>query len=382
MASSDSVMTSMFNVTDVSTQPGINTSDFVTTENSSWAFENSTLPTTPYVKQFYEYDLWAVSDWLFKHSWKFIAPPGLVGNFLVILVTLRMRPFNSTSFFMTTLAMVDLLLICIRITIKELSFLSDTPCKVLWYFYNVLPMSSNYILVFWTIERLIAVRFPLKVADWCTIRNATIAVSITIVSSFALNVPWPLSIVKSEYFDSCAIDADWYLFIYDVWYIIDSSFFIFIPMTVILVCNILIITNLRESTKRHKQMTSSEDSRKIRDKEQRNVTITLLTVSFAFIILHIPLAVYNTQALSKHEITDHYAYAVWDFINVCGISFAEFQNSLNFYLYFLTGRKYRQNTVNLFFGYLRKRLNKRRERPTSAGTKATPSSTKVTSVSK
>ena len=119
-----------------------------------------------------------------------------------------------------------------------------------------------------------------------------------------------------------------------------------IPMLAILFLNIGIIYRLKASTKRHKTMTSSEEANKQREKVQRNMTISLLTVSFAFIILHTPMSVHNLASFVHFETTEK-ERADWLLLNACSYMLFDAQNSVNFYLYFLSGRKYRQHTLTL-----------------------------------
>lgn len=313
------------------------------------AFDNLTVETTTPArfKGFWEYDIFETAKWIYLQSWRIYAPPGILGNFIVIIVTLRMKPFNSSSLFMTSLAVVDLILICFRIPFKEIEMQSTAMCNVYWYLNNVLPVYSNYILVFWTIERFIAVQFPLKVNEWCCLRNTAFAITGVGIFASLYNIPWGLNHIKSPDRTGCDIVPEWSYFTYKIWLYIEIPIYIFIPMLTIFVCNVTIIYRLRKSTARHKEMTSSEESRKIREKEQRNLTITLLVVSFAFLILHIPAAVYNCFAFLRHEVVGE-AEANWVFINTIGITMSELQNSVNFYLYFLSGRKYRRHTIQLF----------------------------------
>ena len=315
--------------------------------------ENSTITTElsgAYVKPFYEYDIILTGRWIFRNGWKFVIPPGLFGNLMILLVTLKMKPFNSTSLFMISLAIVDFSVNCFRIPFKIIPRLESTAsCQVMWYMYNVLPVYSNYILLFWTFERVIAVQFPLRASEWCTVKRTAIVVAAAGIFSFAIMFGYPLIFVyTSRPGNGCKYREDMTEFI-EIWFKIDSSFFAFIPMILISLSNVLIITRLRQSTKRHQQMTSSEESRKKREKEQRNTTITLTAVCFAFLVLHMPIAIYNIFSFSVNEITNQEEKANWTFLNMFGLSLMEVQNSVNFYLYFLTGRRYRQVTFNIIF---------------------------------
>ena len=276
----------------------------------------------------------------FKMAGKITVPPDLFVSVTIIVATLKIKPFASTSVFMGSLALVDLSLNCFRIPFEVVWLESTAACRSMWYLYNALPMFSNYILLCWTLERVIAVQFPLRASQWCTVKRTAVLVTVTGIFSFCISVAWPISIVSSSGGLGCKLDEDKISFIYNVWNKVDSSLFIFIPMVLITLSNVLIIIRLQQSTKRHQQMTSSEESRKKREKEQRNITITLLVVSFTFLVLHtcMPIAVYNSFSLSRADMRRDGNIAKWYFLNFCGLALAELQNSVNFFLYFLTGR--------------------------------------------
>ena len=328
------------------------TEEYTGTGNFTHSFENATTTlamSVNYVKPFYEYDIFLTALQVYKNGWKVTVPPGLFGNLIIILTMLKMKPFNSTSLFMVSLALVDLSTLVTRIPMKEIRLESTLECQIMWYLYNVLPMYSNYILFFWTLERVIAVQFPLRASAWCTVKRTAIVITATGVFSFGINVAWPISIVSQSIRSSCRPREDMVDFLMKVWPKVDASFFVFIPMIVIILSNMLIITRLQQSTKRHQQMTSSNEARLKRERDQRNTTITLIVVSIAFVVLHMPIAIYNCFALSRTGQGNQSTVAKWEFVNYLGMTMAEMQNSMNFYLYFLTGRRYRQVTFSILF---------------------------------
>ena len=328
------------------------TQDDMDTANITQSFNNVTTKigsSTTYVKQFYDYDIFLTALQLYKNAWTVTAPPGLFGNMIIILATMKIKPFNSTSLFMISLALVDLLTLCTRIPMKEIRLETTVECKVMWYLYNALPMYSNYILVFWTFERVVVVQFPLRASALCTVRRTAIVIAATGIFSFGINVAWPISIVSQSRGSSCTASASMMNFLLNVWPKVDSSIFVFIPISVIILSNIVIIYRLQQSTKRHQQMTSSNEARQKREHDQRNTTITLVVVCIAFVVLHMPIAIYNCFALSKFGTGNKEAIAKWEFVNAFGITMMELQNSMNFYLHFMTGRRYREVTFSILF---------------------------------
>ena len=135
---------------------------------------------------------------------------------VIVLATLKIKPFNSTSLFMISLALVDLSLNCIRIPMKEIRLGTTVECKIMWYLYNVLPMFSNYILVFWTLGRVIAV-FTMRASARCTVKRTAIVIAATGVFSFGINVGWPIIVISSSSLYSCRPSVSMVDFLLKVW---------------------------------------------------------------------------------------------------------------------------------------------------------------------
>ena len=301
---------------------------------------------TTAAKTAFDYDNGQMAMWIFDNNWKIVSPPGIIGNLIILIVTIRMKPFNSSSLFMVSLATVDMLLVCGRPGLREMDKYSDAACQSIWYIFNVLPVYSNYILLFWTLERFIAVQFPLRVNDWCTLRNTAFSITGAGVFAVLYCLPWLLSFENDPTSVFCQFRDHWQEFMFLVYFYMETAFLMLIPMLAILFLNIGIIYRLKASTKRHKTMTSSEEANKQREKVQRNMTISLLTVSFAFILLHTPMSVHNLASFVHFETTEK-ERADWLLLNACSYMLFDAQNSVNFYLYFLSGRKYRQHTLAL-----------------------------------
>ena len=101
--------------------------------NFTQSFINSTttVASVPVnIKPYFQYEIFQTALKIYKHGWKVTVPPGLLGNTIIILVMMKMKPFNSTSLFMISLALVDLLTLCTRIPIKELRLETTLQCKV------------------------------------------------------------------------------------------------------------------------------------------------------------------------------------------------------------------------------------------------------------
>ncbi|KAL4235611.1 hypothetical protein ACF0H5_004007 [Mactra antiquata] len=121
---------------------------------------------------------------------------GLVGNLLVIFAIMRVKRMRSiTNLFLLSLASADLLLVCVCVPLKCISFYTYSwkqgffLCKFLNYIQTVSMICSALTLTVMSIERFIAIKHPLKARSMCTKRHARIVIISTWIASFVTAIP-------------------------------------------------------------------------------------------------------------------------------------------------------------------------------------------------
>ncbi|CAG5134501.1 unnamed protein product, partial [Candidula unifasciata] len=121
---------------------------------------------------------------------------GVVGNLLVIAAVARDRRLRSiTNLFLTSLASADLALLCFCVPVKCVAFFTFSwtfgllLCKSVHYFQNVAMVCSIMTLTLMSIERNIAILFPLRSKMICTRRRARILVVVIWAGSSVLALP-------------------------------------------------------------------------------------------------------------------------------------------------------------------------------------------------
>ncbi|XP_060598437.1 allatostatin-A receptor-like isoform X2 [Ruditapes philippinarum] len=130
---------------------------------------------------------------------------GIIGNLLVIFSIIKVKRMRSiTNLFLLSLATADLLLVCVCVPAKAISSYSYTwtlglfMCKFVYYIQAVSMIGSALTLTVMSIERFIAIRYPLKARSLCTKRHARIVIISTWVTSFATAVPTIFAIQYRE----------------------------------------------------------------------------------------------------------------------------------------------------------------------------------------
>jgi uncharacterized membrane protein YqjE len=121
------------------------------------------------------------------------------------------------------------------------------------------------------------------------------------------------------------------------------------PFTAIIICNIIIITTIRNATKNRKglQSTKEEDAGK---RKSQHLTRMLIFASFAYIAVSFPYRLFLviiTLDVYKFEETCHFVH-----YNLCvALFFCIWTGNfcVNFYLYCLGGgKKYREDAKQVF----------------------------------
>ena len=247
---------------------------------------------------------------------------GIPGNCLAFIITVKNKPATSTSSYIGALSVADnlvLLLVLTNWTSGKFGYtvrdISDVLCATLQFLFYFALHSAVSILMAMTAERFVLVTFPLKAKKLCTRRRSMIIIGVTVLFIFAVDGHnlftrrlMVTSVTKGEalclstrYVDENSPHG---YFFKKVWPWIDASMYSFIPLTTILILNILIIVQLRRDNKARSTMCQQDHTKD--DIQQKQLTRTLLTVSFAFIILTSPIAFQVLLARVWNLLTTHF----------------------------------------------------------------------------
>lgn len=291
-----------------------------------------------------------------------VAPPiiiilGTLGNTLAVLVLRRMRSSTSTfTLFFTALALSDLALIFIGLTPTWLEFqfdvvvqtYSDTTCKMLPWMYYSLGTMSAWFLVAMTVQRVVCVVWPHRKRPTHTRRKALLIVSVIVVLSFLLNSHLLYGIILQDRF-SCGMKDDHRRF-YDTWSWLELAFFSLLPFIFIIISNCLLIRTVVQASRDVRatmRVTGTENNS--HGDCLRWMNLTLITVSLTFVLLTLPSCIMTIMARqvnpNQWSLEERYHFQFWRLVTDL-LWFAN--SSSNFYLYILTGTKFREECKMMF----------------------------------
>ena len=294
---------------------------------------------------------------------------GSVCNILVVMVmrTVHFR-YISTSFYMSSNAFIDTLSLLILLTVDWLHVNfpwtinrgehAHYMCKF-FHFFGATSSDLGVILTaVMTLERGLAITFPLKATSWCTVKRARHVTAFLVLFTSVKNVNY---LFTSDIYTSYESDRLCYVYVNTealahfwryVWPWI-HNIFLTVSFVTIIICNIIIIRHIKHSDKMRKKSdikqcgSNGAAPHKVLRKSQsrrRQIALMLLIDSFTVILCTAPFSIYltidsNTDFLSANE----YERAVKHLISDITFYLLYMNRCANFYLYCLSGSRFRNS---------------------------------------
>lgn len=288
---------------------------------------------------------------------------GTIGNIFSFMVMIQreMRQ-TSTFFYLAVLAVADTIVLfmsAFKTWIRlcsgfEMLHFSDATCKLFTFLtYFSLHMSA-WLIVAVTVERFIVVWFPLKATSICSAKRAKLTTLGLGIGFFLLNAHlfWTADLITDPKSGqkTCAMLQNNQFLYKEVIPWVHLTLYSFIPFVSLLVFNILIVVSLIK----HRQIITSQMTRadKRTRYNHRRLAITLLCISFVWIITTTPSALYTVLPLKRDTVKE---IAHFFLIKVICYIFMYINHSINFFLYCITGQAFRREFMKLVCRACRKR---------------------------
>ncbi|XP_060079806.1 growth hormone secretagogue receptor type 1-like [Ylistrum balloti] len=335
----------------------------------------------------------AVMIWLYFPPFLIII--GTIANLLAIVVLLRkpMRTSN-TMFYLLVLSFGDIFVLytgLLRFWLKfgfdqDIRLISNAFCKFHGFLVYVSLDFTAWVLVAVTVDRCFSICHPFKAKVICTRKVAKITVCVILGTLIAINGHLFWSLAIKDLADEIQCTGVTY-FANSIWPWIDFSVFSGIPFSIMITSNIIIVRQLCRSSRRlmaHKmtdrtrcnaersdiavvkpdsnstsnqlRLTSNSLSKNGSERnriQQRtgkisNVTVMLLSINCLFLLLTAPIVIYLIGYIQWYvNVSDHSRAKMnllWCFCNMMQY----LNNSIHFFIYCLTGPKFRRELKSTF----------------------------------
>ena len=288
---------------------------------------------------------------------------GLLGNVLAFLVLTRpnMRKATTCSF-MAVIALCDFITMIISLSwwlgnFKIFPISTAWGCRIRYSLFFLVIHISVALLVGMTVEKLIAVWFPLKAAIYCTLRNARITIGIicTAILGLNLNHLFTRPDVVNPRTNATTCLSRTLVFYSDsfqtyhlkIWPWIDATMYSFIPILSLIVMNTMILIKLRQSYSKHRQISYRKSDDISPENPQRQITVMLLMTTTFFVILTMPVAL--IVIFEKNWVTTTpYETAVKRLVVEITSALMYTNHAINFWLYCFAASRFRQELLRMF----------------------------------
>lgn len=229
---------------------------------------------------------------------------GSIGNLLSVFVFYRSKlRLQSTSQYLSALALSDTVFL-LQLLPPWLNAVHITGlfhregfCQIFVYISYVTCSFSAWLVVAFTIERFVAVLYPLRRNAVCTLRRARYVIAGIALGSLLLNVPVLRFAIPTT--NDCNIDYE-YLVHAARFNLVDTAVSFTVPLAVIIVLNTWIMIGVCRLERARQQLIKAEQrlevlgnrARPVRQlgcpRSQQRVTRMLLIVSSVFVCFNLP----------------------------------------------------------------------------------------------
>ena len=331
----------------------------------------------PYEEQLMQYDEYKAHKILLLYIPPLLLVLGTIGNILSFCVLMRKAMRRTSTYnYLAVLSLTDMLVLYIgllRLWVGELTGYdirdkSDWSCKIITMVGYTVSVYSVWLLIAVTVERYTVVVHSLHAPTMCT-RSRAIKTMIGILLvllciNFHFLFTTQIVFYDNEEGDSlipqCDAAAGHETLVMEVWPWVDTCLYSLLPFIIIFILNILIIHKVIIARKHRQSMSNSTSSSggSGSGEGSAKVTVMLLTISFTFLITTLPMNItIITTAFWNPYVTTLATASKFKLARTISEMLMYTNHSINFYLYLLTGQKFRQQLVKIFCSKMAERWN-------------------------
>ena len=236
---------------------------------------------------------------------------------------------------------------------------ADWICKVISLAGYTVSVYSVWLLIAVTVERYIVTVHSLHAVTMCTSSRAIkVIIGILLLLVFTnLHLVWTTELrifeVDNGTILMCSSGEGHEYLVEKIWPWVDAFFYCFFPFVVICILNGLIVHKVVLSRRERNIMSNSVNRRMPGSKPQSSessirVTLMLLSISFTFLICTLPMNVVMINgAFLSFETASLEEISRYKLARTISELLMYTNHSINFYLYLLTGHKFRQQLTSM-----------------------------------
>lgn len=301
---------------------------------------------------------------------------GTLGNVMSFIVLCNLTGKTvSTFIYLSILALVDqFVLICgllrswiDHLLMSKMENRNKIFCKLSQFLGTSASVLSVWLIVAVTLERTIVISFPFQAHNLIQKNRAIIiatimACVIIFLNShflFTVDLVKTISAIDNSKNISLCIFSNQFSSFETSWILIDAIVYSFLPFTLILILNIVIMVKVCQARKTRRSMMTLKRSQHSSERSEstRQLTVMLLMISGTFLLTTTPIfivkmihwapAIFKRKQMDKNELTIK-DIAVSQFADSIAAFLMHLNHAMNFYLYCASGNKFRSTLKSLF----------------------------------
>ncbi len=278
--------------------------------------------TTPYLRPMYDPNLYLMRFICEVVLSLPIAILGIIGNLLAFVVYCNHKHKLTTTVLLQALAICDTLVLISSILLRCLRYVGWAAYQEIYHyvFLALFPMvyffrlADTWLTVLLTIDRFIAVCYPLHAQRLCTMRRTYILIAVLLLCTFAFSLPrfFEYTIHESTDFKITPLVFDKnYVFSYRI-----ALFFLaayLTPMLLLIVLNTRLVCTLRRANAyravamQHISNANKREMLEMGNKISRSITTIVVTVVVVCILCNVVAmavhVIYSLQICFREELT-------------------------------------------------------------------------------
>ena len=291
---------------------------------------------------------------------------GTIGNVLSVVTLLR-RSMRKTSTYnlLVVVATGDTLVLSVgllrrwlsEVTGKDVRDQNDFTCKMISLTGYTVSLSSVWILIVVTAERYYITVHSLRAVVCSTRKQSFKIIALILLLMLLLNSHF-LATTQIGYYEidddkilTCSSSEGYEYFVEHVWPWIDAMLYCFVPFFVISLLNGLIIKEIVESRRRRAELLQHQIlSYNVMNENSTRLTLMLLCVTFIFLLCTLPMMA--TMIYASYTSLDDVNLektAKFTLARTCSEMLMYAHHSINFYVYLLSGSRFREELRKLMF---------------------------------
>lgn len=304
----------------------------------------------------------------------FMAVFGTIGNVLSLAVALRPKVRgNSFSIFLAALAVADSLVLWAQAFLL-ITFYKVSPsyCTSRPFLLMYPEAQANWIIAGLTLERAILIMYPMKATylGFGKQKSGFMFVGILVCLVLAIHLPSLFFLEFNEAMSNCDLHPSLIYASTKLYPWLTVALFFYLPMLIIIACNVCIIRKLVAKATDGGGLGSSNSNQLMR------IAVTVSVVSIVYVVLEMCNTIIRTQ-LAAGVIDGIYPPPEF----FASMMACQTNHGINIVLYCLTGEHFRGEFLNILrilccLGPSKKTTGKA---PASSTDKTTPSTEKTTS---